>query len=53
MRHNPWVVLQTISRDHFQSVIDEPVFREKIDSLMKSMRDTNNSAGLISKKASK
>ncbi len=39
--HNPWAVLQTISRDHFQSVIDDPVFREKIDLLVKSMRDTN------------
>jgi len=39
--HNPWAVLQTISRDHFQSVIDDDVFREKIDFLVKSMRDTN------------
>src|SRR5680860_1206967 len=39
--HNPWAVLQTISRDHFQSVIDDPVFRDKIDFLVKSMRETN------------
>ena len=39
--HNPWAVLQTISRDHFQSVINDPVFREKIDFLIKSMRETN------------
>jgi len=39
--HNPWAILQTISRDQFQSVINDPVFREKIDSLVKSMRETN------------
>ena len=41
MTHNPWAVLQTISRDHFQSVIDDPVFREKIDSIVKSRKETN------------
>jgi glycogen phosphorylase len=39
--HNPWAVLQTISRDKFQSVIDDPIFRKKIDFLLKSMKETN------------
>ncbi|MDD4108515.1 MAG: DUF3417 domain-containing protein, partial [Prolixibacteraceae bacterium] len=39
--HNPWVVLQTISRDQFQSRIKDPLFREKIDFLLKSMQDSN------------
>ncbi len=39
--HNPWAILQTISRDKFQSVIDDPLFREKIDFLLKSMKKTN------------
>jgi glycogen phosphorylase len=39
--NNPWVVLQTISRERFQSVIDDPSFREKIDSLVKSRKETN------------
>lgn len=39
--HNPWVVLQTVSRDRFQSVINDPLFREKIDFLLKSMEETN------------
>jgi len=39
--HNPWVVLQTISRDKFQSLINDPLFREKIDFLLKSMKDSN------------
>lgn len=39
--HSPWVVLQTVSRDRFQSVINDPVFREKIDFLLKSMKESN------------
>ncbi len=39
--NNPWVVLQTISRERFQSVIDDPSFREKIDFLVKSRKETN------------
>ena len=39
--HNPWAVLKTVSRNHFQSIINDQVFREKIDFLVKSMRDTN------------
>jgi glycogen phosphorylase len=39
--HNPWAVLQTISRDKFQSVIDDPQFRRKINFLLKSMKKTN------------
>jgi starch phosphorylase len=50
MTHNSWAVLQTISRDHFQSVIDDPVFREKIDFLVKSMRDTNTAPAWFQKK---
>ena len=47
--HNPWAVLQTISRDHFQSIIDDPVFREKIDFLVKSMRETNTAPAWFQK----
>ena len=39
--HNPWVVLQTVSRDRFQAVINDPLFHEKIDFLLKSMEETN------------
>ena len=34
--HNPWVVLQTVSRDRFQSVMNDPEFRSKIEALEKS-----------------
>src|SRR5512146_3157345 len=36
LTHNPWVVLQTVSRDRLQSSLDNPVFREKIDALVEA-----------------
>ena len=39
--HSPWIVLQTVSNDRFQSVINDPLFRKKIDFLLKSMKESN------------
>lgn len=36
LTHNPWVVLQTVSRDQFQKEMSDQAFREKVDSLVKS-----------------
>src|ERR1035438_8739761 len=36
--HNPWVVLQTASRDHIERVLADPVFRKNVDSLMEASR---------------
>jgi len=36
LTHNPWVVLQTVSRDQFQKVMSDPVFRKKVDDLLQS-----------------
>jgi starch phosphorylase len=36
MTHNPWVVLQTVSKNKLQSVTTDPVFRKKVDALIKS-----------------
>ncbi|NTW57710.1 MAG: glycosyltransferase family 1 protein [Nitrospirae bacterium] len=36
--HNPWVVLQTISRDRLQQALDDPVFRRKVDDLVETKR---------------
>jgi starch phosphorylase len=33
---NPWVVLQTISRDQIQHVLADPAFREKVDALVQA-----------------
>jgi len=41
LTHNPWVVLQTVSRDQFQSVMNDPAFRNKIDALVKGKKDAN------------
>ena len=41
LTHNPWIVLQTISRDKFQAVINDPVFSDKIDSLLKGRKEAN------------
>jgi len=43
LTHNPWVVLQTVSRDQFQTVMSDPVFRKKIDVLIQSKENANKS----------
>ena len=35
---NPWVVLQTVSRDKLQHMLADPVFRKKIDALVQTRR---------------
>ena len=39
--NNPWIVLQTVSRERFQSVIEDPSFRDKIDFLINSRKEAN------------
>ena len=36
--HNPWVVLQTVSRDQIESVLGDPVFRKNVDRLVQAGR---------------
>jgi glycogen phosphorylase len=36
--HNPWVVLQTVSRDQIKRVIADPDFRKNVDSLIEASR---------------
>jgi starch phosphorylase len=38
--HNPWVVLQTVSRDKLRSVLAESTFRKNVDSLIRQRRAT-------------
>jgi len=38
--HNPWVVLQTVSRDQIERVLADPVFRKNVDGLVQTMRQT-------------
>jgi len=35
---NPWIVLQTVSRDRLQTVLADPAFRDKVDDLIQAKR---------------
>ena len=39
LTHNPWVVLQTASRDQIERVLGDPVFRKSVDDLVQTARD--------------
>ena len=36
--HNPWVVLQTVSRDRIERVLADPAFRKNVDDLVEDSR---------------
>jgi len=44
LTQNPWVVLQTISRDQLQRVLDDPSFRKKVDNLVHARRHAAESS---------
>ncbi|MGC8642871.1 MAG: alpha-glucan family phosphorylase [Isosphaeraceae bacterium] len=44
LTQNPWVVLQTVSRDQIESVMADPIFRKNVDSLVKTRRQDMESA---------
>ena len=48
LTHNPWVVLQTVSRDKIQRVLADPAFRKNIDDLVQARRDAADSARVVS-----
>ena len=39
LTHNPWVVLQTVSRQKLQRVMADPAFRKEVDDLVQARRD--------------
>jgi glycogen phosphorylase len=39
LTHNPWVVLQTVSREKLQRVLADPDFRKNVDDLVQASRD--------------
>jgi glycogen phosphorylase len=45
--HNPWVVLQTVSRDRIERVLADPAFRKNVDGLVKPAR-CGGGAGVVS-----
>ena len=36
--HNPWAVLQTVSRDQIERALADPVFRQSVDELVQTRR---------------
>jgi len=40
LTHNPWVVLQTASREKIQTVLSNPLFRKEVDGLVQARRQT-------------
>ncbi len=47
--HNPWAVLQTVSRERFQELTNDPLFREKIDFLVNFRKKANVSPAWFQK----
>lgn len=43
LTHNPWVVLQTVSRDHLERTVDDPGFRSKVDAVVQARRQEEES----------
>ena len=41
--HNPWVVLQTVSRDKIERVLADPDFRNNVDGLVEASRKSADS----------
>jgi starch phosphorylase len=44
LTHNPWIVLQTVSRDELQKALAEPAFRSKVDELVSEKKQVQESA---------
>ena len=38
LTENPWVVLQTVSRDQLRRALADPAFRKKVDDLLRGKR---------------
>jgi starch phosphorylase len=47
--HNPWVVLQTVSRDQIERALGDPNFRKKVDALIESSRQAANAPAWFQK----
>ncbi len=44
LTHNPWVVLQTVSRDRLAAIAAEPEFQQLIEGLIRDRREASESA---------
>lgn len=46
---NPWAIMQTVSKDRFKELAGNPAFREKIEFLVKSRKESNASPAWFQK----
>ncbi len=51
--NNPWVVLQTASREKIEQVVTDPVFRKKVDGFVEARRQASKAQGWFQKNHSK
>ncbi len=49
LTRNPWIVLQTVSRERLERVSADPSFRKKVDGLVQARRDAAKSPGWFQK----
>jgi len=47
--HNPWVVLQTVSRDQIERVLADPIFRKNVDGLVEATRQATKAPAWFQK----
>ena len=50
--HNPWVVLQTVSREQIERVLADAVFRKNVDDLMRDQAASGGGARVVSAESS-
>jgi starch phosphorylase len=53
LTHNPWAVLQAVSRDKLQRVSTDPVFRKSVDDLVQTRRQAANAPAWFQQEHSK
>ena len=49
LTRNPWAVIQTVSLERFKELREDTPFREKVESLVKSRRESNESPAWFQK----
>lgn len=45
LTHNPWVILQTVSRDHLKKTLSDPGFRQKVEEIVGAKRQASEASG--------
>src|SRR5271165_7248315 len=50
LTQNPWVVLQTVSRNQLERVLADPAFRKNVDDLLRATRQEAETPGWFQQK---